>query len=234
MSDHAVLLQALRNFATAMGGSYDINGMSIRLSERITEALGVEGAGVSVADQDGRLKFVAATSEKILEIERVQEEFQQGPCVIAFETQKPVTLESIESAPDWSAYRDVARRLGLKAVVGFPLGYENTRLGALNIYASVEREWSDDDLDVLGVFADMATAYLVRNTELAETKDLAKQLQSALDSRVIIEQAKGVLANEYAISVDEAFDRIRRHSQENNVKLSEVCAAIVETGFKPG
>ncbi len=171
MADHALLLQALRNFATAMGRSYDINEMSIRLSERVTEALGVEGAGVSVADQDGRLKFVTATSEKILGIEQVQEEFQQGPCVIAFKTQKPVALDSIENAAEWSAYKDAARRLGLKAVVGFPLGYENTRLGALNIYAAEERQWSDDDMDVLGVFADMATAYLVRDTELAESRD---------------------------------------------------------------
>lgn len=232
MADHALLLQTLRSFASVMGRSYDMNEMSIQLGERVTEALSAAGSGVSVADEDGQLKFISATSEQIIGIEEVQEKAQEGPCVSAFQSQRPVALADIEQTVDWPDYRETAMRLGLRAVVGYPLSYESTRLGALDIYADDRRQWSQDDLDVLGVFADMATAYLVRNAELAESKDLTRQLQGALDSRVMIEQAKGVLANEYGITVDAAFERLRRHSQNNNIKLTEVSMAVVEQGLK--
>lgn len=232
MADHALLLQALRNFASVMGRSYDINAMSIQLGERVTEALGALGAGVSVAGTDGRLKFVTATSEKIVGIEEIQEKAQEGPCVVAFQSQQPVAVPDIQQAIEWPEYRETALELGLKAAVGYPLSYQDTRLGALDIYADERRQWSEDDLDVLGVFADMATAFLVRNAELAESRDMARQLEGALDSRVLIEQAKGVLANEYGITVDAAFDRLRRYSQDQNIKLTDVCAAVVDRGLR--
>lgn len=232
MADHVLLLKALRDFASVMGRSYDLNAMSIELSERVTEALSAAGAGVSVVAADGRLKFVTATSEQIVGIEEIQEKTQVGPCVEAFQSQHPVAVTDIEQANQWPEYRAIALRLGLRAVVGFPVGNGDTKLGALNIYVDDKRQWSEDDLDVLGVFADMATAYLVRDAELAESRELAEQLQGALESRVTIEQAKGVLANEYGISVDAAFDRLRRYSQDNNAKLTDVCAAVVDEGLK--
>ena len=235
MASNALLLQALRSFARVMGRSYDINEMSYQLGERVTEALGVEGTGVSVADKAGNLKFVAATSEPIVVIEEIQERIQEGPCVSAFRNQKPVVVGNIDDVDEWPAYKETATRLGLGAVVGLPLSYDGIRLGALNIYATEPREWTDDDLDILTVFADMATAYLVRGSQLAESRELANQLQSALDSRVLIEQAKGVLANEYGTTVDDAFERLRRHSQNHNTKLIDVCRAVVEQGMKiPG
>ena len=235
MADHALLLQALRSFASVMGRSYDTSEVSMQLGERVTEALSAAGAGVSVAAADGRLKFVTATSEQIVGIEETQEAAQEGPCVSAFQTQQPFAVADIEQVSDWPGYRETALGLGLRSVVGYPLSYGTTRLGALDVYAGDRRQWSEDDLDVLGVFADMATAYLVRNAELVETKDLARQLQGALDSRVMIEQAKGILANQYGITVDAAFERLRRHSQDNNIKLTDVCVAVVERGLKiPG
>lgn len=224
-------MQALRSFATDMGRSYDIIEMSYRLGERVTEALGVAGAGVSVQDEAGDLKFVTATSEKIGLMEQVQEKHQQGPCVSALRTQRPLVVNDLGTVSDWPEYREVARELQLCAVVGYPLSHEELRLGALNVYSAETREWTNDDLDVLGVFADMATAYLVRTAQLAETRELAKQLQGALDSRVVIEQAKGMLANQHGIKVDEAFRRLRRHSQEHNMKLLEVCRLVVNHGL---
>jgi GAF domain-containing protein len=231
LADYDLLMQALRTFASDMGRSYDIIEVSHRLGERVTEALGVAGAGVSVGDASGELKFVTATSEKVVLMEQVQERYQEGPCVSAFRTQQPVVINEIDEVSDWDEYSEVARQLQLTAVVGYPLSHQELRLGALNVYAE-SRQWSKDDLDALGVFADMATAYLVRTAQLTETRELAKQLQGALDSRVLIEQAKGVLANEYGIGVDDAFRRIRRHSQHHNMKLLEVCRQVVNHGLK--
>jgi GAF domain-containing protein len=219
-----VLLQALKSFVVSMKTSYDINEISFELSTRVAEALGVSGAGVSVADASGWLRFVTGTDERIIEIEKAQEVDQKGPCVSAFEAQRPLAISDIQDVEDWPTYKTVADQLGLRAVVGYPIG---ERLGAINVYHEDHRVWSDSDLDTIGVFSDMATASLVRMTELLEARQLADQLQHALDSRVIIEQAKGVLARQYDISVDEAFDRLRRHSRVNNIKLVEICSAVV-------
>jgi GAF domain-containing protein len=227
MANQDLLLQALKSFAVAMGGSYDINEMAYELSFRVAEALGVAGAGVSIADAGGELKFVTATDERIVKIEQAQEQAQEGPCVTAYLTQQPVAISDIQDVQDWAAYATTAEQLDLQAVVGYPMSYDSERLGALNIYHDQRRDWADEDLDIIGVFANMATAYLVRVTELAESRQLAKQLQEALDSRVVIEQAKGILAAEYQITVDEAFQRLRQHSQDNNLKLTEVCNAVV-------
>jgi len=215
-----------------MGGSYEINEMAYELSYRVAEALGVAGAGVSIADSEGRLRFVTATDERMLQIEQAQEQAQEGPCVTAYLTQQPVSISNLQDIRDWAAYATTAEHLELHAVVGFPLSYDSERLGAINIYHDDRRDWSDEDLDIIGVFANMATAFLVRVTELAESRQLAKQLQEALDSRVIIEQAKGILAAENDITVDEAFRQLRQHSQDNNIKLVQVCESVVDTKLR--
>lgn len=92
--------------------------------------------------------------------------------------------------------------------------------------------WTDGDLDTIGVLADMATAYLVRASKLAEATQLAEQLQRALDTRLTIEQAKGILAGEHHITLDEAFDLLRHHSRHNNIKLADIANAVVNLGLR--
>jgi GAF domain-containing protein len=211
-----------------MGGSYDVTEMCYGLSTTVTEILGAGGAGVSVTDRDGNLKFVTATSQPILEIEQVQEETQDGPCVAAFTTRQAVVVSDISARSEWTTYVETARRLGLSAVVGFPLAHGDASVGAMNIYSFQPREWSEDDLDILQVIADMATAYLSRTSELAETKQLADQLQRALNSRIVIEQAKGIVASQKGITVDEAFQLIRAHSRTTRSRLSDVASSVVK------
>ena len=227
MVNQELLLQALHQFVDAMSQEYDITEMAYELSERVTQVMGAAGAGVSVADRDGDLVFVTATSQVVVEIEQAQQETQEGPCVTAFRTQKPVVVHDIRDVSDWPAYSTVADRLELHSVVGFPLRYKDTRLGALNLYNRDPRDWTEDDVDVVGLFANMTTAFLVRKSELAEANELAEQLQSALDSRIVIEQAKGLLAGEHDISLDDAFDLLRSHSRNYNIRLAEVCNAVV-------
>jgi GAF domain-containing protein len=231
MADQNPLMKALRSFAHAMGGSYDLAEMATELSESITQVLSVTGAGVSVPDDAGNLRFVTATSEQITEIERVQEEDQNGPCVDAYRNNKPITVADVVADGRWPAYSETATSHGIHAVLGYPLTYNERSIGSINVYNSQPKEWNDDDLDLLGVLADMATAYLVRMSELAESKKLSGQLQHALDSRVLIEQAKGKLAGEHGISVDEAFELLRNHSRTNNIKLADLSDAVVNRGL---
>jgi GAF domain-containing protein len=233
LADQALLLQALRSFATTMKRSYDVTEVCYELCDRTVDVLSATGAGVSVADESEVLRFVTATDERIVAIEEIQESSQTGPCVMAYQSGQPVAISDIERhLPQFPVYRARATELQLRSVVGFPLVNNGRGVGALNLYNENPREWTEDDLDVLGVLADMATAFLVRVSAMLEARQLADQLQVALDSRVVIEQAKGILAGEHGISVDEAFTRLRNQSRRTNVKLTDLCRAVVDMGLR--
>ena len=105
-------------------------------------------------------------------------------------------------------------------------------IGALNLYSPEPREWSDQDIAVAGVLADVATSYVVNASKLRQQEQLSEQLQAALESRVVIEQAKGITAYKHAISVDQAYQLMRRHARGNNASLRVVAEAIVAVGLK--
>ena len=231
MGDLNLLLHALRSFAVKMGRSHDVTEMCYELCDRTVDVLSATGAGVSVVDELGGLRFVTATDERIVAIEEIQESSQTGPCVTAYQTLQPVPVSNIGDHPEWPVYSTRAEQLQLHAVVGFPLVNDGRGLGALNVYNGDPREWTDDDLDVLGVLADMATAFLVQASAMLEARHLVDQLQEALDSRVVIEQAKGILVGEHGITLDAAFSRLRNQSRSTNVKLTDLCTAVVTMGL---
>ena len=105
-------------------------------------------------------------------------------------------------------------------------------IGALNLYSLEPRDWSDEDMAVAGVLADVATSYMVNASKLHQQEQLSQQLQEALDSRVVIEQAKGITAQQHAVSIDQAYQRMRRHARTNNASLRTVAEAIVAVGLQ--
>ena len=147
--------------------------------------------------------------------------------MLAFHTGEPVTVSDISELELWPEYRDTAARSNLSAVLGMPLAVGDRHVGVINVYSRQPREWSDTDIEAGRTLADIATAYLVRAGELSEAHDLSRELQHALDSRVIIEQAKGVLSRHHAVSVDEAFGLLRSYSRRNSVRLRDVANAVV-------
>jgi GAF domain-containing protein len=198
-----------------------------QLGDSAVEIMDADSAGVSLAAPGDRLEFVTATDQSLIDLEMVQQERQEGPCVLAFRTGEPVTVSDISELDLWPEYRDTAARTGLAAVLGVPLAVGERRVGVINVYARHPREWSDTDLQAARTLADIATAYIVRSGELAEAHYLSRELQHALDSRVIIEQAKGVLSRHHATSVDDAFDLLRSYSRRNSMRLRDVAHAVV-------
>lgn len=231
MTPRDPLLGALRSFVAAMAASYDRVEMCYQLCDHTVDILGVAGAGVAVADEAQLLRFVTATSERVVQMEKIQEEKQAGPCVAAFHSQEQVAIKDIREVDEWPAYREVAESIGMRSVVGVPLSTSDRHLGAFNIYHDEIRDWSPDDLTVAGVLADMATAYLLRTSELTESQRVTEQLQGALQSRVVIEQAKGLLAGARDIGLDEAFELLRGHARSNNLSLSDLASAVVNMGL---
>jgi GAF domain-containing protein len=167
------------------------------------------------------------------ELERSQEDHQEGPCRDAYETGEVVRVTDVrQESARWPDYSATATRLGVAGVAGIPMRDGDEVIGALNIYSREPRDWSDQDIAVAVVLADVATSYVLNAAKLHDQEKLSQQLQHALDSRVVIEQAKGITAHQNTVPVDQAYQLMRRHARNNNTSLRVVAEAIVGVGLK--
>ncbi len=232
MTNSPAMLDILSRFATTMAANVDINDVLYELCDHAVTIAGATGAGVCLGNDDAELRFVTATSEASVTMERSQEANQQGPCVEAFRTGAIVKVSDIHDLDQWPAYQTAAAEVGIRAVVGIPMSLNGRAVGALNVYDAKPRPWSRDDVDTARLLADIATVYLLRAGELAEARQLAAQLQHALESRIVIEQAKGMIARDHRVSVDEAFNLLRDHSRTSNVSLRLIADAVVKMGLQ--
>jgi GAF domain-containing protein len=236
MADGVRLVEVLAGFARTLTRPYAIGDVLHDLAERVTELLDLAGAGVTLAEED-RIQFVTAQMEAIAELERIQETRQAGPCLEAIRTGEPVTVSDLanDSAATelWPEYVARSSAVGVRAVAGIPMLTDDRAIGAINLYSATPRQWSAHDLVVAGILADMTTGYLVHASALDQQRRTAEQLRQALERRIVVEQAKGVLAASEGISVDAAFLLLRRHARERNARIHDVAAAVVNLGLRP-
>ncbi len=209
MVDQGLFLRTLSEFARTLVVRYEIVDVLYALAERTTALLDVAGAGVSLVDGD-RLRFVTGVNEATVQVEQTQERIQEGVCVDAWKSGKVVTVPVLPP-PDgsWAEFVENARAAGFAAVAGIPMRLDDEVLGAVNVYSAEPRPWSDDDIATAQVLADMATIYLVNASELEKSRRTTEQLQEALQTRIVIEQAKGILSAERKMSMDKAFETLR-------------------------
>ena len=233
VSDQELLLDVLTRFSRTLAGRYDVSDVLYELSDGVAQVLNAAGAGVSLADDYGQLRFATATNEVVTALEQVQQDTQQGPCHVACTTNQPVLVSDLRQPNEWPQLTDAALRAGLASVAGIPMTFDGRAVGSLNIYDDHVREWSDQDLTAALVLADIATGYLVHASELNQARRTNEQLQAALDSRVIIEQAKGLLAGERGITLDQAFAILRSHARNRNAPVHAIAQAVVELGLRP-
>src|SRR4051794_7216336 len=232
MADQRLLFKALSDFAHTLVLRYAVADVLFRLTDHVTDVLDVAGAGVSLGDKDGHLRFITASNELITEIERVQELAQHGACVDAYQSSVIVQCDDLTTETRWSELVPDALRLGLRSVVAIPMRLSDASIGSLNVYDVRRRNWRDDDLQAAQLLADMAVSYVVNASDLERSERVRAQLQQALDSRVVIEQAKGMIAAEQEVGVDEAFKRLRQHARTRNASLHSVAEAVVNLGLR--
>jgi GAF domain-containing protein len=231
--DQSLFIQTLSRFAVVLPARYDLEAALSELTESLTGVLGLSGSGVTMADEAGRLRFVTAVSEASGDLERNQEQQQAGPCRDAYDTGEVVRVTDVrDEAGRWPEFSATATQLDVAGVAGIPMRLADHVIGALNLYSTVPREWTDEDIAVAGVLADVATSYVVNASKLHQQEQLSEQLQEALESRVVIEQAKGITAQQHAITVDDAYQLMRRHARNNNASLRVVAEAIVAVGLE--
>jgi GAF domain-containing protein len=233
MYDHALFVRTLSDFTRLLLTPYDVSTALAELADRVSEVLGLLGSGVSLA-RDGRLEFDTVYGAGVAAIERVQQEVQAGPCVTAFQTGEVVVVTDIEvDRLRWPEYTRAASAAGVTSVASIPLQLGDRAVGALNLYARGRRDWSSDDVAAAVVLADMATACLINASHHRQQVELTRQLQHALDSRVVIEQAKGILAGRRNISPEKAFTIIRAHARSRHATVSAVAEGVIHLGLEP-
>jgi len=231
--DQSLFMKTLSRFSVVLPEHHDLDAAALaELTKSVTAVLGLGGSGVTMAEE-GRLQFVTAVTQDSKELERSQEDHQEGPCRDAYETGEVVRVTDVrKESARWPDYSATATRLGVAGVAGIPMRDGGEVIGALNIYSREPREWSDQDIAVAVVLADVATSYVLNASKLHDQEQLSQQLQGALESRVVIEQAKGITAQQKSVSVDQAYQLIRGHARSNHASLRVVAEAIVAVGLQ--
>lgn len=232
--DQLLLLKTLSEFAQTLPRRYEVGDALLQLGERVIEILDLAGAGVSVRDDGGLLRPVTPVNALTVDLESAEEARQEGPCIDAFHSGELVVEQVSDALERWPAWSRRARELGVVHVAGVPMRAESDVIGAINIYSTREAAFTAEELRTAQVLADMATAYVVAASELELSRRTNEQLQAALESRIVIEQAKGVIAGERGISVEEAFELLRAHARGRGATLRSVAEAVVRLGLRPG
>ncbi|NUR61385.1 MAG: GAF and ANTAR domain-containing protein [Catenulispora sp.] len=215
--------------ADTLVDDFDVIDLLHTLAERCVQLLDVEAAGIMLIDQRGQLHAAAASTENARLVELFELQSDAGPCVDCCRSGEAVVNADLEAeAERWPRFAEAARRSGFVAVHALPLRLRDTVIGALNLFSSARRVLNDDDARAGQALADVATIGILAQRGLHQAELLAAQLQGALTSRIVIEQAKGVLAERRAIDVDEAFELLRGYARRRNLRLSDVAREVAE------
>ncbi|HVM00374.1 MAG TPA: GAF and ANTAR domain-containing protein [Egibacteraceae bacterium] len=236
MVDHQRLAGVLVAFARNLVGDYDIDVMLDALCREVAAALPVTAAGVMIADEGGNLRFVAASDDLVREIESLQIELGEGPCLHAYMTGEQVVEEDLEVGSRFPRFAPRAVKAGLRGVYSFPMRLHDgdQHVGALNFYTAGPGDFGDEDREAGQILADVATSYILNARAFEHSVRLTGQLQHALDTRVVVEQAKGKLSEQLATSPSEAFERMRQHARRNRRKLHDIAREILDGRLRLG
>jgi GAF domain-containing protein len=207
---------------------FDLIDFLHTLTVRTVDLVGATAAGLLLADQRGRLEFMAASDENTRLLELFQVQSSEGPCLDAYRTGTPVLNADLRTATArWPQFAPRATAAGFRSVHAFPLRLRTEVIGALNVFGTDSNSALDiADAPVVQALADVATIALLQERTIRRGEVLSEQLQGALNSRIAIEQAKGAIAQANDVSVDEAFTLLRDYARRNNRRLSEVAQTI--------
>ena len=215
--------------ADTLVDDFDLVEFLQTLTHRAADLVGAAAAGLLLADERGRLEFMAGSTEDVRMVELFQLQTHEGPCLEAFRTAQPViNVDLGEATERWPRFAPHALGAGYHSVHAFPLRLRHQVLGALNVFGgSKGGDFEDADVPIMQALADVAAISLLQERAIHRGEVLTEQLQGALNSRIAIEQAKGAVAQALDISVDEAFTVIRGFARRHNRKLTEVAHAAV-------
>ena len=198
------------------------------LADRCVSTLGVDAAGILLADHLGELQVVGASSDRARLLELFELQHRQGPCMECYLTGAPITVAGFTEPPQrWPEFSSVAAAAGFGAVHALPMRLREQTVGALNLFTVTADELGEARVRVARAMADVATIGLLQAQVISHRELLAEQLRHALQTRVLIEQAKGVLAERMQVDISAAFHTLRQYSRNNRIHMSKVAEDVV-------
>ncbi len=228
MEHGPLLIQTLVELADSLVDDFDVVDLLTLLSGRCVEVLDVSAAGIVLATPSGDLRVVASSDEAMHIVELFEVQSDEGPCIDCYRTGGPVLRRDLEEdSARWPRFAQTAIDAGFQAAYALPLRLRGTTVGALNLFRIDAGELAAQDAVAGQALADVATIAILQHRAGVAAHELTRQLQEALDSRVAVEQAKGVIAERAAIDTDEAFRRLRDYARSHNLLLAQVAADVV-------
>jgi GAF domain-containing protein len=234
MTREADVVRSLVEMADTLVDDYDVVDLLTGLANRCVSLLGASAAGVMLASPTGGLRLIASSSEAMRVLELFELQAQEGPCLDAFGTGESVEHEILRAgAAPWPVFASAATAVGFLSATALPLRLRDVTLGALNLLSVSRDPMPEADLIVARAFADLAALSIVQHRTSIEAQRLNEQLSGALSSRVVIEQAKGVISERAAISLSEAFSRLRDFARQRNLRLTDVAQTAIDGTLDP-
>ena len=229
-----VLAETFVGLADTLVDDYDVVDLLDGLVSACVSLFEVTAAGLLLTDQRGHLSVVASSSEETRMLEVFQLQTDQGPCLDCFRGGTTVTSGDLEGdAGRWPEFVPAALAAGFRSVAAVPMRLRDETIGGLNLFDARPVLMAEEDRRIAQALADVATIGILQQRSVHRSAILAEQLQQALNSRIIIEQAKGVVAERGGMGMDVAFDTLRTYARNRNLKLSQVALDVVSGSLDP-
>jgi GAF domain-containing protein len=229
MQRESLLERTLVELADTLVDDFDVVDLLTLLTERCVEILDISEAGIMLASPDGDLGVMAASTESVRLLELLEVQAEEGPCLNCFRLGETVVQTDLALAHDvWPHFAPECLAAGFQSVLALPMRLRGETIGVLNLFREGKGMMNDSDMRAGQAFADIATIGILQNRSALAAQRIIEQLHHALDNRVVIEQAKGMLANQAFANVEVAFTMMRKYARDHNLKLAEVARELIE------
>jgi GAF domain-containing protein len=234
MPREALLVRTLVELADNLVDDFDVIDLLTHLADRCVEVLDVTAAGVMLATPADDLQVVASSSEAMRILELFELQADEGPCVDCYRTAAAVVNQDLGGVGGrWPHFTPQAAAAGFRSVHAVPMRLRGRTIGALNLFRTGDGVLDDTDVVAAQALADIATIALVQHQAAVDAQVLNAQLTQALDSRVLIEQAKGKVSEASGLDMNEAFHQLRRHARNHNLRLADLARNIADGTVNP-
>ena len=230
----ASLARTLVELADTLVDDFDVVELLTLLAHRCVEILDVDAAGLMLVSAAGDLRVVASSSEEMRLVELFEIQAQEGPCPDCYRTGEATNYENLSAdGSDWPRFGPVAMAAGFLSVHALPMRLRGATIGALNLFRAEKGTLDEPDLVAAQAMADVATIAILQNRAAIQAHLVVDQLNHALTSRVMIEQAKGILAERAGLDMEAAFAWLRKHARDHNQLLADVAESIIQGDLAP-
>ena len=227
MSREALLARTFVDLADSLVDNFDVVDLLTVLADRCVDVVDVAATGIMLASADGELRVIASSSEAMRVLELFETQANEGPCVDCYRGGRPmVNVKLAEADGRWPRFAPQAVQAGFLSVHALPMRLRGLTIGALNMFRTEEGPMREADVVAAQALADVATIAILQHRATVDAQQLNQQLTQALTTRIVIEQAKGVVSENAGLDMEEAFALLRRHARKNNLRLTDVAQAV--------